>query len=122
MREGKQVVKITKAEGKPSGMPKVIEATFENKEGETVNNNYTLDPNAGTPFTVTSIFLKAVLGNIEAFDTDQISDLVGKYIEVEITHKDKPSRDIPDKIMTFANITKIYGGAEPFENTRRPRL
>lgn len=122
MREGKQIVKIKKAEGKPSGAPKLIEVVFENSSGDTITNNYNLDPNAGVSFTVTSIFLKASLGNIDSFDTNQIPDLVGNYIEVEVVHRDKQSTKDPEKTMTFANISKIYGSAEPFVGTRKPQL
>lgn len=128
MRAGKQTLVITKAEGKPASRPITMEVEFENEYGETIKNSYTLDERNEKGFFVTSVFLKACLGSIEEFDTDEIADLEGKYLDVEITHVTLPNKNDETKTVTFANITKIIGSAEPFGGTaetsapKRPRL
>lgn len=125
MAAGKKTLKVKKAEGKPSANPKEIEVTFKDAAGATLKNKYTLDEKNETGSYVTSLFLSACLGNIDEFDTNDIPQLVGKYVEVEVVHNEVESKKDPSKTNTFANIGKIYGAGEPFGEhveSNRPKL
>lgn len=117
MKEGTQVLQVSKAEGKPASKPITIEITFKNSEGDTIKNNYTLDDKNEKGMIVTSILLKSLFGNIDEFDTSSIPEMVGKYCECEIVHNKVPKKDDESQIMTFANIKKIIGGADGFTET-----
>ena len=115
MREGEQVLKVISAEGKPKNRPKNLEMKFENGYGETISNTYQLDGSNEKAMFVTSFLLKALLGDIKEFDTDDIPTLVDKCVKVEIVHTEVPSKKDEDKMLTFANIAKIIGSASPAE-------
>lgn len=115
MREGEQVLRVISAEGKPKNRPKTLEVKFKNTYGETVSNSYQLDGSNEKAMFVTSFLLKALLGDIKEFDTDDIPTLVGKCVRVEIVHTEVPSKKDEDKTLTFANIGKIIGSASVAE-------
>lgn len=115
MREGEQVLKVTKAEGKPKSRPKTLEMQFVNGYGETISNTYQLDSANEKAMFITSFMLKALLGDIKEFDTDDIPTLVGKHVRVEIVHNEVESTKEEGKTLTFANIGKIIGGASAEE-------
>lgn len=115
MREGEQVLKVISAEGKPKNRPKNLEIKFENGYGETLSNTYQLDGSNEKAMFVTSFLLKALLGDIKEFDTDDIPTLVGKCVRVEVIHTEVESKKEDGKMLTFANIGKILSGASPAE-------
>lgn len=115
MREGEQVLQVVSAEGKPKNRPKNLEMKFKNAYGETVSNTYQLDGSNEKAMFVTSFMLKALLGDIKEFDTEDIPTLVGKCVRVEITHTEVESKKEDGKMLTFANIGKIIGSASESE-------
>lgn len=134
MPEGRQTLKIVSAEGKPKVKPTVIETVFVNADGIKLKNKYPLDPkNPG--FFVTSILIRCCLDpNAKTFDTDDISKLVGTFVDVEVIHtegegKDKDGNPNGKKVM-FANIKQLIGKGTSFtekvesqhEESSRPRL
>lgn len=134
--EGRYSLKITKAEGKPKARPNVIEVEFESEQGHQLKNKYPLDPKNKSGLYVTSMLLRHALNNptLKNFDTEDIPQLVGKFIDVEVVHnevqrKDKDGNFIEGKTMTFANIAQMYGAGEPWdsesveeESSNRPLL
>lgn len=126
MKEGVKSLRIKSAEAKPKANPELIEVQFEDAEGATVKNNYTLDSKNEIGCFVTSVLLQACFGEIEEFDTEDVPNLVGKFVEAEIVHNDVPSKKDSSKTTTFANIKRIYGEGEPFESKsakiERPKL
>nr|DAH69917.1 MAG TPA: hypothetical protein [Caudoviricetes sp.] len=115
MREGEQVLQVVSVEGKPKNRPKNLEMKFKNAYGETVSNTYQLDGSNEKAMFVTSFMLKALLGDIKEFDTEDIPTLVGKCVRVEITHTEVESKKEDGKMLTFANIGKIIGSASESE-------
>jgi hypothetical protein len=115
MSEGRKVIKVKSAEGKPSANPKDLEVVFVDAAGATLHNTYTLDERNEKGAFVTSLFLQGCLGDIEEFDIADIPTLVGKYLDVEIKHTEVESKKDPSKTLTFANVGRIYGAGEPFE-------
>ena len=133
MEEGVQDLRIVSAEGKPKANPQQLVVKMENAKGAELSNKYILDPKNQKAWFVTSMFLKGAFGaKLKEFDTENISQLVGKYIKCEIVHNKVQRKDsdgnLTDQYMTFANIKNILGTGDPFttegsqEQTSRPVL
>jgi hypothetical protein len=52
-----------------------------------------------------SFFARAAMDDPNLDEIDE-SELVGRYIEAEVTHEKVPHRDDPEKIMTFVRLGK----------------
>lgn len=120
--EGIRVMTITKAKATPSGKPSKIETVFkDNATGRTIINNYGLDSNGGL---MAFGFLCRVAFNMQdmdSFDTDNVSELVGKVVKCEVVHTEGTSPREDGTLPIFANIKKVVAlvsdNTEPTEGT-----
>lgn len=106
--EGERVLKITKAECKPSGKPNNMKVTFQDVEEESyINSQYNFD-NDKSLFAMGKM-LEVALGieDGDEFDTKDTEKLVGKLLLCEVVHTEgtKPNED--GELPVFANIKKV---------------
>ena len=66
---------------------------------------------------VLSLIIRAFFGNINEFDTNMVGQLVGEFIEVEVKHTKKESTKREGEYVVFANIGKIIGKGQAWEES-----
>lgn len=112
VEEGKQTVKITKAElivGDKTKKPKSIKVTLSAESGGNIFTNYTLDEKDKFIW-LTGVFITTALGlkDGDNFDTDDVDKLVGHKLLIEVVHT--PDKNDPDKF--YANVKRIISNAD----------
>lgn len=118
VEEGERVLKITKAECKPSGKPNSLVVTFQDTEGGFINNRYNFD-NDKSLFALGKL-LEVALGFEDGDEFDTKSDterLVGKTILCEVVHTQGNKPNENGELPTFANIKKTISLVEKTSNT-----
>ena len=112
---GLNTLKIVEAKAVPSGKPQGIEFTFEDEHGAQMKASYKF--NNDTAMYVLSLIIRAFFGNIHEFDTNMVGQLVGEFIEVEVKHTKKESTKREGEYVVFANIAKIIGKGQGWEES-----
>jgi hypothetical protein len=118
VEEGERVLKITKAEVRPSGKPNSLVVTFQDTEGGFINNRYNFD-NDKSLFAMGKL-LEVALGFEDGDEFDTKSDterLVGKTILCEVVHTQGNKPNENGELPTFANIKKTISLVEETNNT-----
>ena len=121
--EGEQVLHITGVEGTPRAAIQTVSMEMHNADGISLTGNrkqsYNLN-NDGGYAAFYYLVLNGLGVDLDEGDEFDIADLEDVYVLAEIVHNKVPKKDkdsgqvIPDEYMTFANIKKIIGPAEPF--------
>lgn len=116
--EGERVLKITKAECKPSGKPNSLVVTFQDTEGGFINNRYNFD-NDKSLFAMGKLLEVALsFEDGDEFDTKSDTErLVGKTILCEVVHTQGNKPNENGELPTFANIKKTISLVEETNNT-----
>lgn len=108
--EGETVLLITKAEGAPRSNPELITVEFVNEDGQKLTSRYDLTIDGAY-----AAFRHLVTTGC-GFDIGEIrlEEMVGKFVAVEIVHKEgtRPRKD--GSAAVFANIKLVLGPGEPF--------
>ena len=121
MPEGEQVLKVTKAEY-DEDFGKLI-FTLENVKGQTCQERFSLLNVDGTPnekaMGAFSFFAKNVMNDFDMEDVDPV-ELVGHFIKAEVIHSKVPSRNDPNKTVTFVNLGS-KSPASGFEGAPAPK-
>ena len=97
--EGTHVFKVVATEYK-SDFDKVS-VTLETANGLRHTETYNLSTDGG--IKAFSYFAKCALNDFTASEIDP-SELIGHYIEADVTHDEVPKRDDPSKTSTFARL------------------
>ena len=113
MPEGETTLKITKIKG--LGRPQIqsVAAEFVDAEGIVIKNSYDLKTDGGYAafYYLVQNGLGIDLEDGSAFDIDE---LAGKFIVVEIVHREGNNPGADGKPMIFANIKATVGPGEAF--------
>lgn len=107
--EGERVLRISKAECTPSGMPDKLKVTFEDiKDGGTINSQYNFN-NTGAVYAMSKLAEVALgLKDGDEFDTTQDTQkLVGKELLCEIVHTKGTKPNDKGELPTFANVKRV---------------
>lgn len=115
VEEGEQILKIKEASAKPQAKPQFINLVLEDDKGATIKSDFDLNKEIGS--VILSIVLKLIYGDIKSFDIDNIKDLEGKFVKVEIKHTEKESTNDPTKTVKFANIKKWISKENSFSGS-----
>lgn len=103
--EGEHVLKITKVEYDEDFGKMVI--TLENVKGLSCQERFNLLNQDNTPnekaLNAFSFFAKTAMNDFDMEDVDPV-DMVGHYIRAEVIYRQSPSRNDPNKMMTFVNL------------------
>lgn len=113
VEEGERVLKITKAEAKPSGKPTSLVITFQDVDGGFINSRYNFDNDKA--IWAMSKLCEIALGLEDGDEFDTKTDtarLVGKELLCEVVHTQgtKPNND--GELPTFANVKKVISLAD----------
>jgi hypothetical protein len=111
MPEGERTLLITKIEGIPRAKITNVKAEFVDAEGITLKNSYNLTIDGGYAafyYLVTNGLGVELDGD---FDIDQLQ---GKFVEVNIVHKDGTKAREDGTFPVFANIGSTLGVGTPF--------
>lgn len=103
--EGTHVFKITAVNYKPDFGK--MEVTIQTEGGQKHIERFSLlkgngEPNEGA-LNAFSYFAKTALDDFSLTEIDH-TDLIGHFIECDVKHEDVPSRDNPNKTVTFARL------------------
>lgn len=111
MDEGNQTLLITEIKGLPRANVTNVEVKFINEDGIKLTNKYDLTNDGG--YGAFYYLVQNGCG-IELDGEFDIDTLVGKYVEVEIVHKEgtRPRED--GSMAIFANIRSTVGVGVPF--------
>lgn len=107
--EGERVLRISKAECTPSGMPDKLKVTFEDiKDGGTINSQYNFN-NTGAVYAMSKLAEVALgLKDGDEFDTTQDTQkLVGKELICEVVHTKGTKPNDKGELPTFANVKRV---------------
>jgi len=109
--EGVQTLKITKVSGIPRAAVTSVTVSFATEDGITQDMKYDLT----NQYSYNAFYY--LVSNGCGFDLDgdfDIDNMVGKYVEVEIRHRDgaRPRED--GTFPVFANIKRTIGAGTPF--------
>jgi hypothetical protein len=113
--EGDYIFKVGKVEYKEKFGKMTV--TLLTKDGQTVTQNYGFIGKNGEvvegAVNAFSYFAKTALNNFTVDEIDD-QDIVGCYIGATVVHELVESRDNPDKMLTFINLTdyKVASGFE----------
>ncbi len=106
--EGERILKITKAECKPSGRPQKAEVTFtEVSTGKTLQNRYDFGNQYGLMAFGFLCRTALSIPDMGEFDTNDINKLVDKVIKCEIVHTEGTTPREDGSFPVFANIKKV---------------
>lgn len=107
---GTHVLQIVDVEAVPRVNPTTVTLKFKAADGKTLINKYDLDHPGGAGA------LRALVNIGTDLDPDDIDtdELVGKFVTVEIVHREGREREDGTRPV-FANIGKVLGPGEPFE-------
>lgn len=111
MPEGEQTLHIEKVEGLPRANVTTVTVTFANEDGIKLINKYDLTNDGGY---AAFYYLVTVGCGFDVNDNFDIDNLAGRFVRVEIVHKNgsKPRED--GTYAVFANIKTTLGEGEPF--------
>lgn len=111
MPEGEQTLKITKVAGLPRANVTNVDVEFVNADGIKLKNKYDLTTDGG--YAAFYYLVQNGCG-IDLDGEFDIDTLVGKYVLVEIVHREgsRPRED--GTVAVFANIKATVGVGEPF--------
>lgn len=110
--EGEQVLQIVECNALPSGAPQTIELKMKDVNGRTITSTHNI--NNDKAMFVFSLYVRALLGDMEDFDTSDCAKLVGQFVTVEVKHVVKDSIKNEGQTVTFANVAKVIGAANPW--------
>lgn len=114
--EGMHVFKITKVEYDETFGKLLV--NMETSNGSKHIERFSLLDKNGEPnssaFNAFSYFARNALNDFSSNDVDP-DELVGRYIEAEVTHTELPSRRDPDKTMKFVKLGDKFP-ADGFED------
>lgn len=108
VEEGERVLKITKAEAKPSGKPTSLVITFQDTEGGLITSRYNFDNTTALWAMGKLVEVALNFKDGDEFDTKEDTPrLVGKELLCEVVHTKgtKPNND--GELPTFANVKKV---------------
>lgn len=106
--EGERILKITKAECKPSGKPQKAEVTFtEVSTGKSLQNRYDFNNQYGLMAFGFLCRTALAIPDMGEFDTNDINKLVGKVVKCEIVHTEGTTPREDGTFPVFANIKKV---------------
>ena len=116
--EGRHVLHITKVQGLPRANVTSVTMEMHNAEGLGFGGKYPqkYDLTTDGGYAAFYFLVKNGLGiDLNEGDAFNLDDLEGKFVEVDIVHKDgkKPRED--GTFPVFANIAATVGPGEPFE-------
>ena len=111
MPEGEQVLRIESVLGLPRANVTNVEIVFKNEEGITLKNKYDLTSDGGY---AAFYYLVSKGCGIELDGEFDIDELVGRFVEVEIVHKEGTKLREDGTYPVFANIKSTIGPGEPF--------
>lgn len=104
--EGTHVFKITEVEYKEDFGKLIIK--METRAGLKHTERFSLLGNDGSPnqgaLNAFSYFAKTAMNDFSLTEIDH-TDLIGKFLECDVTHEEVPSNKEPGKMLTFARIT-----------------
>lgn len=108
VEEGDRVLKITKAEAKPSGKPTSLVITFQDTEGGLITSRYNFD-NATALWAMGKLVEVALnFKDGDEFDTKEDTPrLVGKELLCEVVHTKGNKPNDNGEFPTFANVKKV---------------
>lgn len=96
---GEVVMKIKSIEAKPKAKPVVIEVTFQDVEGKTINHRYDLKVRGG--HIGFSILARNILGNIQNISaSEDLPKMKDSLVKCLVEHREGSKGGV------FANITK----------------
>lgn len=111
--EGERILKITKAECKPSGKPQKAEITFtEVSTGKTLQNRYDFNNQYGLMAFGFLCRTALSIPDMGEFETNDIDKLVGKVVKCEIVHTQGTQPREDGSFPVFANIKKVISLVE----------
>ncbi len=88
-----------------------LEMVLKTAQGLTHTERFTFVKNDGTPndvaLSVFSFIAKTALNDFERVEIDH-EELIGKFIECEVTHEKVASTKDPNKILTFSRLGSKY--------------
>lgn len=108
VEEGKRVLKITKAEAKPSGKPTSLVVTFQDIDGGIITSRYSFE-NSGAVWAMSKLCEIALgLKDGDEFDTStDTQKLIGKELICEVSHSKGTKANDKGEFPTFANVKKV---------------
>ena len=111
MPDGEQNLLIQKVEGLPRDDVKLVKVKFVNEEGITLENKYDLTSDGG----YAAFYYLVTNGvGVELDGEFDIDNLEGKYVLVEIVHKEGTKQREDGTFPVFANIRATIGPGTPF--------
>lgn len=108
VEEGERVLKITKAEAKPSGKPTSLVVTFQDIDGGIITSRYSFE-NSGAVWAMSKLCEIALgLKDGDEFDTStDTQKLIGKELICEVVHTKGTKPNDNGELPTFANVKKV---------------
>ena len=108
VEEGERVLKITKAEAKPSGKPTSLVVTFQDIDGGIITSRYSFE-NSGAVWAMSKLCEIALgLKDGDEFDTStDTQKLIGKELICEVAHSKGTKANDKGEFPTFANVKKV---------------
>lgn len=110
--EGHYIFKITKVEYKETFGK--LNVTLETQDGQKTVERYSFLNSDGTEqqggINAFSYFAKAAMGDFSLTEIDH-EDLVGRFIEADVTHTTQPNKNDPTKTVTFVNLKNTTSSA-----------
>ena len=108
VEEGERVLKITKAEAKPSGKPTSLVVTFQDIDGGMITSRYSFE-NSGAVWAMSKLCEIALgLKDGDEFDTKEDTPrLVGQELLCEVVHTKGTKPNDNGELPTFANVKKV---------------
>lgn len=106
--EGERILKIIKAEAKPSGKPTALVVTFQDIDGGIITSRYSFE-NSGAVWAMSKLCEIALgLKDGDEFDTStDTQKLIGKELICEVSHSKGTKANDKGEFPTFANVKKV---------------
>lgn len=103
--EGHYIFKITKVEYKETFGK--LSITLETQDGQKTVERYSFLNSDGSEqqggINAFSYFAKAAMGDFSLTEIDH-EDLIGRFVEADVTHTVQPNKNDPTKTVTFVNL------------------